>query len=169
MSSSTRHRPTLGRAGTTTAYRKGCRCAACTAANTRAKQRTRARAKQRGSRPLLTIVGDESGDVPTDTPPDATGCDVQADADGRPWGAMERSVQLDLAALEPPGPPAFNTLKAAALALAREVDNIDSRSSKAPLVKQLVDVMDKLTGKDPGDGDSLDDLIASFAQPLTGA
>lgn len=44
----------------------------------------------------------------------------------------------------------FNTLKAAAVALAKEIDNIES-TSKAPLVKQLVDVMSKLTGKETDD------------------
>mgnify|MGYP001627796904 FL=1 len=66
---------------------------------------------------------------------------------------MEKAVREDLASIAKEDAPhglMFNTLKAAAMALAKEIDNIES-TSKAPLVKQLVDVMSKLTGKEADD------------------
>lgn len=74
------------------------------------------------------------------------------------YGAMEKSVSDDLASYDHDR-PFFNTLKAAALALAREIDDIDSRTSKAPLVKQLVDVVREIKGKDADDGQSLDQFL----------
>lgn len=144
-----RHRPSLGERGTVAAYRKGCRCEACKAANTRQRRMDRARAKQRGERPMLTLVDDTQAEPPQTTEPRTT----------PPSGAvgdMEAAVVTDLIAIDNANPEkgmTYNTLRAAAIALAREIDSADS-TSKAPLVKQLLEVMSKLTGKD-GDDDPL--------------
>lgn len=145
------------RHGTTARYRRGCKCERCRSANAKAKSRQRARAKQRGATPILSLVGD----VQIGTTPEP----VAPVADSRPekrhvpaYGAMEKSVSDDLASYDHDR-PFFNTLKAAALALAREIDDIDSRTSKAPLVKQLVDVVREIKGKDADDGQSLDQFL----------
>lgn len=62
-------------------------------------------------------------------------------------------MAVDLESIEAATPEPgllFNTLRAAAVALAREIDSFGS-TSKAPLVKQLLEVMSKLAGKDSDD------------------
>lgn len=163
MAPARRHRPATGRAGTTSSYDKGCRCPDCTQANTEKARRRRERAKERGSRPILSIVDGTPTEV--HEPPAA----AKRGYTRKPaLGLMEKAVTDDLASLSPTDVPGFNTYKGAALTIAKELDNTDSRASKAPLVKQLVDVMSKLTGKESGDGNSLEDLLAGLAQPLPG-
>lgn len=159
-----KHRAACGREGSTRAYNNGCRCVPCTRANTEAGQRKRERRKQREGRPILSIVDGQPAEVQSPAAP-AT---QPATRHRRARGEMESAVTSDLAEIPAGSVPGFNTLKAAAVALAREIDNIDSRSSKAPLVKQLVDVVSKLTGKEAGDGESLEDLLASLSDPVAG-
>ena len=144
-----RHRPSLGERGSLQAYRAGCRCDPCKAANTRQRRMDRARAKQRGEHPIFSIVEDTQQAPPQTTEPRTT-------PQGRARGDMETAVESDLIAIDNANPEkgmTYNTLRAAAIALAREIDNDDS-TSKAPLVKQLMEVMSKLAGKD-GDDDPL--------------
>lgn len=159
-----RHRAALGRVGTTTAYRKGCRCGRCTAANTAAKRRTRERQKQRNTRPLLTLV---DGDTPTP----AQGVHIGA-TDGYThvpaWGATEKALRADLDSLEPSTDFGRNALIQGALALARQIDDINFRGSKGPIVKTLVDTIKAVRGKEEGDGESLEELLSSLSDPLAG-
>lgn len=144
-----RHRPSMGERGSLSAYRAGCRCDPCKAANTRQRRMDRARAKQRSERPVFTIVEDTQPAPLETTEPRTT-------PQGRAKGDMEVAVESDLIAIDHANPEkgmTYNTLRAAAVALAREIDNDDS-TSKAPLVKQLMEVMSKLAGKD-GDDDPL--------------
>ncbi|MEZ3156867.1 hypothetical protein AB1K56_08030 [Microbacterium sp. BWR-S6Y] len=81
---------------------------------------------------------------------------------------METAVRADLGALENLDIPGAATFKASAIILAKELDDLDSRASKAPLVKQLMDVMGRLTKKEAGDDDPLGflaDLADEFPAP----
>lgn len=165
MPSKPRHRASLGRAGTTTAYRKGCRCASCTAANTEAKRRTRERKKRGDTRPLLTIVDDSTPPPPSDPPPDA----IPGPQRDPLYGATEKALRADLETLEPSTDFGRNALIQGALALARQIDDLDFRGSKGPIVKTLVETIRAIRGKEAGDGESLEDLLASLSDPLPGA
>lgn len=163
-SSGAKHRPSKGKPGTMAAYRKGCRCDLCKAANTR-----RVQAQRRRPEPVLTAPVVElfpgAQQRAQEPPSDAS---TAAPADGGRWGDMETAVRADLANLENLDIPGGATFKASALALARELDDLDSRSSKAPLVKQLMDVMSALTKKEAGDDNPLgflSDLADEFAAP----
>lgn len=77
-------------------------------------------------------------------------------------GPMEQAVETDLATVDPKDKPFFQTLRAAAVTLARELDSIDSKSSKAPLVKQLVDVVKEIKGQEGGAHDPALQLLADL-------
>lgn len=164
--------PKLPAHGTVARYRRELRekkvCDRCRAANTKAKSRQRARAKQRGARPILSIVPDvQSRTTPEPTTalekPTPTGYDrVPA------WGRTRKAVEDDLKTADASA-PFFSTLKNAALVLADEIDSVDGRTSKAPLVKQLVDVVRELKGKDEASGNSFQSLLAELGRPLVAA
>jgi hypothetical protein len=125
----------------------------------------RARAKQRGATPVLSLVGDVHVSSTSGTTPPAKSPSRPPAHDVHPYGAMEKSIRDDLASVDPP-PAFFNTLRSAAIALAREIDDIDSKASKAPLVKQLVDIIREIKGKDSDDGESLESfLFGDIQQP----
>lgn len=69
---------------------------------------------------------------------------------------MEQAVTADVASYDR-SVPGFNTLHQGALALAREIDDRKSTSAKAPLVKQVVTIVQMLRGGEGEDG--LDDLL----------
>jgi len=81
---------------------------------------------------------------------------------------MYRAVAIDLSDVTAGDRPFFNTLRAAALTLARELDDLDSRSSKAPLVKQLVDVVRELKGKAGPKDDPLATLFDDLGVDASG-
>lgn len=126
--------------GTRGRYRAGCRCDACRQwkSDDNAKYRT----------PKTPKTPERSPDEP---PPETPAAD-SPQSPHRP-GAMEKAVAVDLESIEAATPEPgllFNTLRAAAVALAREIDSFGS-TSKAPLVKQLLEVMSKLARKDSDD------------------
>lgn len=164
MASAKRHRASLGRSGTTTAYRKGCRCAPCTAANTQAKRAERERRKQRGQRPVLSIVDDTTPPPPPDVPTDPTAGYTNVPA----WGATEKALRADIDTLEPSTDFGRTALIQGALALARQIDDIDFRGSKGPIVKTLVDTIRAIRGKEAGDGESLEELLTALSEPFAG-
>lgn len=173
-STTMRHRSSLGRPGTTTAYKKGCRCAKCTAANTAAKRRERERAKHRGQRPLLTIVTDDTPrpSRPTDGPEDPPTRDEDG-PEGRPgrdwaWGPAEKALRMDIADLPTSTDFGRAALIQGAIALTRQIDDYDFRGSKGPLVKTLVETIRAIRGKEPDDGDTLEGLLAGLAEPFAG-
>lgn len=159
-----KHRPSKGKPGTMAAYRKGCRCELCKAANTRRVRAQRRRPEEPSAAPVVELF--PGAQTRAQTPPvDAS---TSPPVDDKPWGDMERAVRGDLASLENLNIPGGATFRASALTLARELDDLDSRSSKAPLVKQLMDVMSVLTKKEGGDDDPLgflSSLSDEFAAP----
>ena len=154
------------RHGTTTRYRKGCRCDRCRAANTKAKSAQRARARQAGPKPILSLVPDVQPSSTSDTTEPSPPAEKPATNNVPAWSATETAIRQDLATFDH-SVPFFSTLQASAIVLAREIDDVNSRVSKAPLVKQLVDVVRELKGKDAGDGQSFEDLLADLAKPPT--
>lgn len=99
--------------------------------------------------PQLTVVTDQ----PLDPPATPT------------LGDVEKAVADDLDELDSEG-PMTRTLRAMALALAREIDQADTKTSKAALHNQLLDVVQRLRG-DSEDGDTAgDDLLAALGTPL---
>lgn len=151
-------------------YRRGCRCDRCRAANSRAKRLERARAKGRGGSPLLTLVQDPPPDThstPTDAAHDAGLPDAPAAPPQPPryYGTVEDAVAKDLAEIVS-DVPMHRTLRAMAQALAREIDDMDGKGSKAALHNQLLDVVTKLRGDRDGEGDGDDALIAALSQPI---
>ncbi len=163
-SSGAKHRPSKGKPGTMAAYRKGCRCDLCKAANTR-----RVQAQRRRPEPVLTAPVVElfpgAQQRAQEPPSDAS---TSTDREAGSWGDMETAVRADLGSLENLNIPGAATYRASALALARELDDLDSKSSKAPLVKQLMDVMGALTKKEAGSDDPLGFLSGfsdEFAAP----
>lgn len=76
---------------------------------------------------------------------------------------MEKAVFDDLASYDK-NQPGFNTLQQSALALAREIDDPTSTSAKAPLVKQMVTIVQLLLGEEAGD-DGLEDLLSAAGSP----
>ena len=163
-STKARHRSTLGRSGTTTAYRKGCRCAPCTAANTAAKRRTRERRKQAGSRPLLSIVDGDTPPPAGDVPSGGTSGYHHVPA----YGPTEKALRADIDELEPSADFGRAALIQGALALARQIDDIVFQSSKGPIVKTLVDTIRAIRGKEDSGGESLEGLLSSLTDPVSG-
>jgi hypothetical protein len=164
--------------GTVARYRRELRdgnvCDRCRAANTKAKSRQRARAKQRGAHPVLSIVPDvqeRTTAEPTEPmePDEPSSKRKPDDYQHVPnWGRTRQGLESDLKTANRSA-PFFNTYATAARALADEIDSVDSRTSKAPLVKQLVDVIDKLKGKDDGGANSFQSLLADLGRPLVAA
>ncbi len=150
-SSGAKHRPSKGKPGTMAAYRKGCRCDLCKGANTRRVQKQRARPEATLTAPVVELFPGAQQRA-QETPSDAS---TSTDAPPGKWGDMETAVRADLGALENLDIPGAATFKASAIILAKELDDLDSRASKAPLVKQLMDVMGRLTKKEAGDDDPL--------------
>ncbi len=74
----------------------------------------------------------------------------------------------DLATVDATTRPFFNTLRAAALSLARELDDLDSKSSKAPLVAKIVDVVREIKGKEEGGDDPLTQLFGDLGVDPSG-
>lgn len=145
-SSGAKHRPSKGKPGTMAAYRKGCRCDLCKAANTRRVQRQRARPEATLTAPVVELFPGAQQRA-QETPSDAG---TSTDKPAGKWGDMETAVRGDLAALEDLDIPGGATFRASAITLAKELDDLDSRASKAPLVRQLMDVMSALTRKEAG-------------------
>lgn len=135
--------------GLTARYRRGCRCERCKAANSRTKRQQRERARLRAGDSHLHLVDDVQADPQTGT----TGAAATERPPSHLAGPMEEAVLSDLGTVDPKDKPFFQTLKAAAIALARELDAIDSKSSKAPLVKQIVDVVKEIKGQEGGADD----------------
>ncbi|NQX36261.1 hypothetical protein [Herbiconiux sp. VKM Ac-2851] len=95
-----------------------------------------------------------------------------AEGEGQPdyhqvpaYAATEKAVHNDLLTVDVQT-PFYHSLRAAALVLAREIDDVNSKASKAPLVKQLVDVIRELKGKDVAGGNSLEALLQDLSTPL---
>ena len=161
--------------GTVARYRRELRegkaCDRCRAANSKAKSLQRARAKQRGARPILSIVPDVQ-ESPTDATTPAPETPSKRKPDGYKhvpdWGRMRKAVEEDLA-IASTNAPFFKTYSDMARSLADEIDSVDSRTSKAPLVKQLVDVIDKLKGKDDAGAGSFLSLLDELGRPLVAA
>jgi hypothetical protein len=80
---------------------------------------------------------------------------------------MELAVQQDI---DETGSdvPFHHSLETMALALAREIDNPDSKASKSASTKQLYDVLKSLRGEGDADGDKgyLEAFIAEISVPL---
>jgi len=162
-SSGAKHRPSKGNPGTMAAYRKGCRCDLCKAANTRRVQRQRKRPEPVLTAPVVELFPGAQQRAQNPTPDAGTSTDQ---APGQ-WGDMETAVRKDLGSLENLSIPGAATFRASAITLAKELDDLDSRASKAPLVKQLMDVMSVLTKKEAGDDDPLG-FLASLADEFPG-
>jgi len=154
-------------------YRAGCRCEPCRSASARAKRLQRARAKQRSESPLLTIVGDGQ---PVGHPDGQPGGQANSAAppvdDSLPGGAgglwigpVQRAVTEDIDELNSEV-PMHRTLRAMAIALAKEIDDMDGKGSKAALHNQLLDVVTKLRGDSDGEDEGDDALFAALSQPL---
>lgn len=162
MTTSKRPKP---KHGTVTEYRRGCRCDRCRSANTRARRLERARKAQRGENPPLTLVGDTPSSPqpdPTSTPHDEEAKPPQP----RLWiGPVEQAVTDDIDELNSEV-PMHRTLRAMAIALAKEIDDMDGKGSKAALHNQLLDVVTKLRGDSDGEDESDDALFAALSQPL---
>ncbi|MBQ9918028.1 MAG: hypothetical protein IJO71_12625 [Microbacterium sp.] len=150
-SSGAKHRPSKGKPGTMAAYRKGCRCELCKAANTRRVRAQRSRSTSTLTAPVVQLFPGAQ-ERAQDPPVDAS---TSPGPDDGPYGDMEAAVRKDLAALESLDIPGGATFRASAITLAKELDDLDSRASKAPLVKQLMDVMSALTKKEAGSDDPL--------------
>lgn len=153
--------------GTTARYRAELKaksvCERCRSANTKAKSLQRARAKQNGTTPVLSLVPDvQIGSTP-DTVPDLPERPKPHHVPA--WSATEKAVHADLAAL-PADTPFLASLSAVALALAREIDDVNGKGSKATPAKQLTDVIRELKQKSGGSGDTFNDLLALLASPL---
>jgi hypothetical protein len=167
--------PKLPPHGTVRRYRRELRekkvCDRCRAANTKARSRERARAKQRGAHPILSLVPEPQESTtpePAATSP-APSKRKPDDYEHVPaWGRTRKGLEEDLNTANHSA-AFFNTYATAARALADEIDSVDSRTSKAPLVKQLVDVIDKLKGKEDGGADSFQSLLAQLGRPLVAA
>lgn len=136
--------------GTSRRYRLGCRCEACKAAHSRAQRLYRARRRQAGDNPLLQVV--------TETPAEPMPMPAAV-------GDVERAVADDLAELDTAG-PMDRTLRAMALSLAREIDQADSKTSKAALHNQLLDVVQRLRGDSDDSEPAGDDILAALSAPL---
>lgn len=162
-SSGAKHRPSKGKPGTMAAYRKGCRCDLCRAANTRRVQDQRRRPESVLTAPVVELFPGAQQRA-QEPPSDAS---TSGDAPPSVWGDMETAVRADLGTLENLDIPGAATFKASAIILAKELDDLDSRASKAPLVKQLMDVMGRLTKKEAGDDDPLG-FLASLADEFPG-
>ena len=153
--------PVTAKHGTTRRYRVGCKCSACTLANTRAKSRQRARAKQRSESPLLSIV------LPVLVDGTPLGVSVSESVS---WSSVAYAVRADLEGM-PVDTPFLASLSALALSLAREVDGFDEvsavgKGSRSPAAKQLTDVIRELKGTGGADGDSFADLVSLLGSPL---
>lgn len=153
-----------------TSYRHGCRCDRCRAANARARRLQRERKRAAAGNPRLTLVADTPDGTHGDTPDaavaeDATDRGRRGDLDGRYLGPVEDAVKNDIDELSS-DVPMHRTLRAMALALAREIDDMDGKGSKAALHNQLLDVVTKLRGDGDGESEGDDALIAALSQPL---
>jgi hypothetical protein len=156
------------RHGTTTRYRHGCRCDRCRSANAKAKSAQRARARQRGATPVLSLVPDVQPSSTTDTTPEPPAKKTPGERGGNmptAWGRTEKALEEDLKSVDQTT-PFFQSLRFAALVLAREIDDSEGKGSKAPLVKQLVDTIREIKGKDVNNGNSFAELLEGLAQPL---
>jgi len=83
------------------------------------------------------------------------------------WAVTERAVRGDLEAL-PADTPFLDSLAAIALALAREIDDAEGKTSRAGAAKQLTEVIRELKQR-AGGGDSFADLLALLGTPLVSA
>ncbi|TFC21332.1 hypothetical protein [Cryobacterium glucosi] len=129
---------------------QGGACPVCKAANTQRARDRRDRSRRAGIERAVVAV-EVNGTVDPDDLLDI--------------GPLERAVRMDLAGVSGPG---TETLRQTALALAREVDSSTSRQAKAPLAKQLTEVMERLikpTVRTPEE--ELAVLLKEFEQPLT--
>jgi hypothetical protein len=84
------------------------------------------------------------------------------------WGPAERALRADIADLPDANDFGRAALIQGAIALTRQIDDDDFRSSKGTLVKTLVDTIRAIRGKDADDGDTLEGLLAGLAEPFAG-
>ena len=159
--------------GTNARYRAGCRCEKCRSASARAKRLQRARAKQRGGNPMLTIVGDgqvsgqdDGRAEPSEANDDSAVDDSLGKTKPRLWiGPVEKAVTADVDELDSTV-LMHRTLRAMAIALAREIDDMEGKGSKAALHNQLLDVVTKLRGDSDVEEEGDNALFAALSQPL---
>lgn len=128
-------------------------CDLCRAANTAAKRRQRERDRQRDGA-VLSLVPDGA------TAPSARKKRTPTQ------GYVERAVRADLRSVGL-DTPFFNSVKAALVVLARELDDPASKAAKSNVVKQLMDTVRVLRGTE-GDGGAVAGILGELAAPLTG-
>lgn len=164
-----KHDPTKGKPGRT-AYRAGCKCDACRADAAAAKKEQRERRKRAQGRPKLSLVPSLPADHDVEAPTATESAPIEPDQvleyhEVPAWGAVEKAVHQDIDALAA-DTPFLSVLKATALALARELDDVNAKGSKASAARQMTDIVRELKEKGPeGVGDSIESLLGAPQVP----
>lgn len=159
-----KHDESKGKPGRT-AYRAGCHCEECRRDAAAAKKQQRDRANARRGRPRLYAVPrepvEQAGEPPAATPEPEPPAPHHVPA----YGAVEKAVHDDIEQL-PAETPFLAVLKATALALARELDDVDAKGSKASAARQMTEIVRELKEKGPeGVGDSIESLLGAPTVP----
>lgn len=149
-------------------------CAACRAANARHHRLMAERRKQRDGTGNLSLVEFDpllpERSIPDRSP--ATSPDIPQGSNDPGVGPVdpnagdaERGVLLDIRTIATTT-PFYYSLKASALALARELDS--GKGSKAPVAKELRETIAALRGKDTRDASTFEKLLDGIGAPLIG-
>lgn len=159
-----KHDPSKGKAGRT-AYRAGCKCDTCREDAAKAKREQRDRRKRAQTGPKLSLVPALPTSSDPAPPPAAEEPAAVEYHDVPAWGAVERAVHEDIDSL-PAATPFLAVLKATALAIARELDDVNAKGSKASAARQMTDIVRELKEKGPeGVGSTIESLLGAPEVP----